>query len=644
MCAECRATHARLRSLSNHVVISIEEFSRELGGGISTTDDHPLASSLPSSTASAEAMRCRTHSESLKFYCSTCHTLICKDCTGLEHARPRHRVESVDKLVHKHKSDLEGGVADVRVHLAEVRKLAAEKAILQQDVEREMKELCLVLDHVFQELQLNLEHRKRKLVKEIEKKAAAETERISQELTRYESKSSELDSLLLACSEALHYTTDQELMVLRRDLQTRLKEVTVIRKVNHSPPNPAEPPNLSLLMSCAGEIEAACKEIAHASLFVSHSKTRIEKVKSTMAEVGREVHIIVSALTKDGKPCLEPLELEAEVSIPRFELNLKTSVAPSLAAGTYQVTFTPTRRGEHLVLVRVGGREIESCPFPVPVRSSKLELNLPEKILPKKEWPWGVACGSVNRHVYVTENYNHCISVWDKNGTPVRIIGQKGQKPGQIIQPTGIAIASDDSIYVADGKDVGRVQKLSKMGQLLAIYVGLQEPRGVALGTTEDRVYVCDSSCIKVFDRDLNLVESFGELTCSLEQHQVMAMDDLQSPHSLAVDKDNSIYVTDTMGQHIHVYDKTGTHVRSIGHPHDDEFAPSGIAIEDEYMFVADRGGNQVVVFTTDGNFVMATGTYGTANGQFNNPSGVAVDIDGYLYVCDFGNSRIQVF
>jgi DNA-binding beta-propeller fold protein YncE len=34
----------------------------------------------------------------------------------------------------------------------------------------------------------------------------------------------------------------------------------------------------------------------------------------------------------------------------------------------------------------------------------------------------------------------------------------------------------------------------------------------------------------------------------------------------------------------------------------------------------------------------------GPDNGQFNNPSGIAVDKEGYVYVSDTGNHRIQKF
>ena len=642
LCGSCREAHGRLRSLSNHVVVEVGDYTRELGRATSPSTEETRALSV----SSAAAMKCSAHGEPLKLYCCTCNSLICHDCTVREHAQPRHKAELVERLVVKHRADLEGGVSVIRGQLTELRRCAAEKEGLLGELVEQKKELCRTLDHIFQELQLELEHRKRKLVREAERKTEEETAKVSLELSRVEKKTSELEGLVQACSEALQHTTDQEFMVLRRDLQARLKEVAV-RKPSQSAPTLSDTPTLSLPLSCGGEIESATREVMERSLTLTRAKSQLQKVRSTAAEVGREVQIVFSALAKDGKPCIEPLSPLVRVTVPRFELELNTVIAPAIAVGTYLISFTPFKKGEHLVSVEAGGGEIENSPLRVPVRSSKLDLGQPERVLPKKDWVWGVACCRGDRLVYVTENYNHRVSVWDKDGKLVRSFGQKGQKSGQILHPTGIAVSSSGDVFVADGKDVGRLQKLNRTGQPLRQYVGLSEPHGVTLNSAEDRVFVCEngSQQVAVFDTELNLIETFGELSCSLdEEYEPSETSGLVSPHSIAIDNSGEMYVTDTMGQHVHVYDKTGTHVRSIGHPHDDGFAPSGIAIEDEHIFVADRGGNQVVVMTTAGEFVMATGSYGTASGQFQNPSGVAMDLDGYLYVCDYGNSRLQVF
>lgn len=48
-------------------------------------------------------------------------------------------------------------------------------------------------------------------------------------------------------------------------------------------------------------------------------------------------------------------------------------------------------------------------------------------------------------------------------------------------------------------------------------------------------------------------------------------------------------------------------------------------------------------VYNADGEFLFKFGSHGEGNGQFNAPTGVAVDINGNIIVADWGNSRIQV-
>ena len=61
--------------------------------------------------------------------------------------------------------------------------------------------------------------------------------------------------------------------------------------------------------------------------------------------------------------------------------------------------------------------------------------------------------------------------------------------------------------------------------------------------------------------------------------------------------------------------------------------------------YVVDSGNSRVQELTSSGAYVTKWGTPGSGNGQFVNPYGVAVDATtGNVYVVDSGNSRIQVF
>ena len=61
-------------------------------------------------------------------------------------------------------------------------------------------------------------------------------------------------------------------------------------------------------------------------------------------------------------------------------------------------------------------------------------------------------------------------------------------------------------------------------------------------------------------------------------------------------------------------------------------------------MYVADYDNNRIQKFNSNGTFITKWGSNGSADGQFNDPQGVAVDSSGNVYVADYYNNRIQKF
>jgi hypothetical protein len=63
-------------------------------------------------------------------------------------------------------------------------------------------------------------------------------------------------------------------------------------------------------------------------------------------------------------------------------------------------------------------------------------------------------------------------------------------------------------------------------------------------------------------------------------------------------------------------------------------------------IFVADGMGSnaRVAKFDKEGKFVKSWGSKGTGNGEFASVHGIAVDLQGNVYVADAGNERIQIF
>lgn len=72
---------------------------------------------------------------------------------------------------------------------------------------------------------------------------------------------------------------------------------------------------------------------------------------------------------------------------------------------------------------------------------------------------------------------------------------------------------------------------------------------------------------------------------------------------------------------------------------------PTGLAIDSsESIYVVDNGNNRIQKFNLTGEFITKWGSYGTGNGQFDYPKGIAVNSQGEVYVADTNNNCIQKF
>ena len=167
-------------------------------------------------------------------------------------------------------------------------------------------------------------------------------------------------------------------------------------------------------------------------------------------------------------------------------------------------------------------------------------------------WPAGIAVDSQER-LYVTDEWNQRVSVFDTQGILLDEWGQAGDGDGQLDRPSGIALDNEENLLVVDTRN-HRVQRFTRDGKFLA--------RWGAFGSG---------------DGQMNM------------------------PWGVAVNRDGQVYVTDWRN-------------------------------------------DRVQKFTAAGEFLLAWGQAGSGPGQFNRPAGIAVDGDGDVYVADWHNHRVQAF
>jgi DNA-binding beta-propeller fold protein YncE len=177
--------------------------------------------------------------------------------------------------------------------------------------------------------------------------------------------------------------------------------------------------------------------------------------------------------------------------------------------------------------------------------------------------------------------------------------GARGAGKGELDSPMGIAVDASGNILVSDTNN-GRIEKFSPTGTFLSI-----------IGTKGS---------------------GHGQLG---------------EPNGIATDRSGNIYVAEVASNHrVQKLAPDGTYIAEWKGPAPGFYGPRRIAIgPDDSVYVVDQGHTRIVKFSLDGQVLASWGSSGNSDGQFNDPTSVAVDpTTNKVYVADPRNKRIQVF
>ena len=160
---------------------------------------------------------------------------------------------------------------------------------------------------------------------------------------------------------------------------------------------------------------------------------------------------------------------------------------------------------------------------------------------------------------------------------------------------------------------------------------------------SKDRIYVFNRGDhpMVVLDRDGNFITSWGEGL-------------FNRAHGLHIDADDNLYCTDDGDHTVRKCTTDGKVLLTIGIPNKPAPFMSGepfhrcthtaLSPKGE-IYVSDGYGNACVhKYTPDGKLMKTWGEPGTDPGQFNIVHNIATDADGWVYVADRENHRVQVF
>lgn len=226
--------------------------------------------------------------------------------------------------------------------------------------------------------------------------------------------------------------------------------------------------------------------------------------------------------------------------------------------------------------------------------------------------PWDVeaytAPGSETTTVYVPDQHNHRVQVFDGRGNFKMTIGQGvGQGDGQLYFPEALALSPDGiSVYVADTGN----NRIVEFGAISGDFIRTWGTEGFDPGQ-------------------------------------------FRLPRGIAVDSSGNIYVADTRNTRIQKFTSSGTFIKQWGTSGsaDGQFLfPAGVAVglhknSQEIVFVADETAGVISEFTSDGVFLRKYGEYGEEPGQLSFPDELDYDeVFRELHVVEAGTQRVTVF
>ena len=620
ICADCVKSHQKMKVFSGHKVVTLEELKK---GGAKQI----LVSKPP-------PPKCPIHDEPMKAYCFDCSSLICRDCIAINHAG--HKSEFTKVAAPETKKQLAEHLEPLKEVQASLCKAAEVVQVTKSEVVAQGTSIAENINQSFQELQEILEQHKNRLLVEASKIKEEKVNHLSTQQKGLNIASAVIQSLVDFVEQNLENATDEEFMTIHKQILSRIDKQAEEHCKGAIELDPVEIADLKVAISCAEKIHQACQSNAELHQLADPSKCKVDGPGLKSAELNQQTHVIVHTMLHNGTPTKKPQKVTAELkSLVNGSVTRLKGVRKQ--GNTYEIQFSSAVRGLHQLAVCVNNQPIAGSTFPVYVKIPPTQLGRPVSVLGRLDRPYGVAVNSAEE-VLVTERKK--IAVFDKKGKKLRDI----KMPTDAGLLSGIAIDEDDNIYVTDHERHCLV-KLNKAGKILKT-VGTQGsdhgefdvPRGVAV--IGDRVFVCDRNNhrLQVFTKErLEFVKTIGS--------QGKGDEHFDTPIDITQDELGNMYVCDFGNNRVKLLNKQGEFQLSFNKKANGQLnRPSGVCVVNQFVYVVECWGNCVSVFSRDGQFVTSFCKGGKKEGEFNCPFGICVDCDGFVYVCDRGNNRVQVF
>ena len=589
ICADCLRSHQKMKVFAGHVVANLEDLK---SGGARNI---PLKAAPP--------LKCSDHDKSIKIFCFDCDRLICRDCTIIDHNG--HNFNFLKKCAPESRKTLCDSLAPLQKVQADIA--GAEKTLISEEakVDTQKNEICKSIEESFDKLKAVFDQRKAELLKKASTLAQEKKDALAAQQKRFQVAQTEIQLVVELVERNIESTSDQDLMCIRTQLQTKMEEEEKChRQLSLEPtatadifcnlPSPGTIPK-DLGTVSTQTIPALQQNITSCELGASFQVSLVAPT-ATLADISAHLKCVANPSSS-----LQGDVIEKDV-------------------GIYSITHTPQVRGRHDLIVKVKDKEIDGSPFRVVVKIPPTQLGQPVHQIKGLEGPWGIAINN-KQQLVVAECAGMKITIMERDGKKVQTI-----ECTEFQDPRGIAAGPDGAIYVTD-VEAHCLFKFDTRGRLLKTVCNeVQLPYSVKI--IQNQLYVVGnaSSLVKIFDMDCNVVGTIQTKECP-------------NPYDIAQGPDG-LYVVGEKKISVYRCAPNGNFIRHLN------IQPSslnlsefwGVCVDSSGHIIATDSDNGVYVFNPSGECVGHVGS-----DVIVRPPGVTVDEDGFVYVCDCNSDSVVV-
>ena len=259
ICDHCRESHRRMKMLSGHTVVSIEELKRN------AEENLPIVQPEP--------MRCKEHQKRLKIYCFRCDQLICRDCIVIDHKD--HNIQFTSKCAPQIKQALQKKLGPLQTTQAHIQDAKKQLERCGNEITAQGTHLKKVINGSFDELVEILEKRRCELLITLYERVEEKLSSLSGQEKGLELHIAQIQSLVDFVSQNIESANDEEIVSIHQQLHLKIEEE--IKGCNSLDLTPTASANIGADISCAAEIADLCQKKTSVTTLPAHpSKCRAE--------------------------------------------------------------------------------------------------------------------------------------------------------------------------------------------------------------------------------------------------------------------------------------------------------------------------------------------------------------------------------